>query len=92
MNTTIVLEDKLTITDMTQMFGVGTMTIWNWRSKDTGGLPSLEVQGDKRPVIRFDPAATIKWADANNKNIVDASPLKRVGFDLKEHRKTLSKG
>lgn len=61
-------EDLMTISDVTEMFDVGQMTIWSWRN--TLDMPVIEIPGNKRNNIRFDKPQVIKWAKMNNKEVV----------------------
>lgn len=54
------LDELWTMTDVCKVLGRTSMTIHNWRRDRK--LPAVEVQGHKRPAIRFVPADVLEWA------------------------------
>lgn len=57
------LANCWTVNDVAEAFSVTTMTVHNWRAQR--GLPTVLMQGDARPAVRFVPADVLKWARDN---------------------------
>lgn len=73
-------SELLASSDLELIFGVGWITIYNWRNKRD--LPFTEIPQGQRHRIGFDPEAVYEWAINKRQRIVDAKPLMDKGVKL----------
>lgn len=67
MNT--VFANLLTTKDLLEAFNVkSNMTIWAWRRLENDPLPTIEIPGNSRSTIRFEPGAVKQWAERNHRD------------------------
>ncbi len=66
------LDKCWTINDMVEVFRVTSMTIFNWRKMRS--LPTVEIQGDGRPALRFMPNEVTAWARKNGIKMHTTNP------------------
>lgn len=59
----------LTTEQVARMFGVTTMTVFNWRAKDN--LPHYYLEGGLKPPVRYDEGLVLKWAEQNLKPVMN---------------------
>ena len=54
--------NQLTTKQISKMFAVTTMTIYNWRKSKK--MPCNHLEGGEKPPVRFDEGAVMHWAES----------------------------
>jgi len=60
---------QLTTKQISMMFDITTMTIYNWRKEKK--LPFTHLEGGVKPPVRYDEGAVLYWAEAHGIPIVN---------------------
>jgi hypothetical protein len=58
----------LTHAQVARMFGVTGMTVYDWRKRFA--LPSFQLKGGRKPPVRYDEGALLKWAEMYGKKVM----------------------
>lgn len=58
----------LTHAQVARMFDVTGMTVYDWRKRFA--LPSLQLKGGRKPPVRYDEGALLKWAEMHGKKVI----------------------
>lgn len=53
---------QLTTKQISKMFAVTTMTIYNWRKNKN--MPFSHLEGGEKPPVRYDEGAVMHWAES----------------------------